>query len=424
MSLLTRIFRPNSVETRAFPASIHNPLSKFGAWVSRIFNDSQETLDNDSVFGLSAVWRAINVISEPLASIGFNHYEKLENGDVCIKEGKLNTLLSKQPSPYYSSFTWIQTFMVHILVTGNAFIEIRRLGSGEIGEFLLLDPSRLEEIIFLGKGKLGYKFTGRDKMITSENIIHIPGLGFNGFMGKNPIEAHRETLLTDRGSRDYANNFYANGAFLSGTLNAPGPISEPAYQRMKNSWQDAYGGAKNAGMTPLLEEGVTFSPLRLSPLDAGWVQTRDKVIEDISRIFGVPMHRLSVLDRATFSNIEHQDLELNKYTYTPWASRVEAEFNRKLFPNSDKEFVRFDIDALLRGDIDSMTKYLESHYKMGTLNRNEIRRKYLHLKGVGPDGDVYFIQGNNMIPVEMAIAGQTIGQIGEPDQETEIIEEQ
>ena len=413
MFWLSHLLKPNKVEKRHYP-SIHNPKSRLSAWVSRIFGTDTENITKEDVFGLSPVWRAIRVISEPIATIGFNHYKKESNGDIILQESELNRLLSKSPSAFYSSFTWRETFMTHILITGNAYIHVLRNGGGQVQEFRLIDPHYIEDII-AAPGGLIYHIVGMDKPIPARDMIHIPGLGFNGLVGKNPIEVHRETLLIDKSSRDYAKNFYSNGAFLSGVLSSPAALSDDAYRRMKNSWQDAYGGSKNAGRTPILEEGTTFAPIRLSPLDAGWVETRDKVVEEVSRIYGVPMHMLSALERSTFNNIEHQSLELTKYTLIPWMARVEAEFNRKLFPRSENEFVRFDKDQLMMGDVESMTKFIEAHFKMGNLNTNEIRRKYLNLNGV-EHGNTYFIQGNNMIPVDKAINMEPVGMPAEEDE--------
>lgn len=380
--------------------SIHNgaPVSQ---WVNRLFGFGvNDDFHENEAYCSTLVWRAIKVLSEPMAGLTIGVFEKKGSDVIRIQDHPLEYVLNVEPSKYYSSFVWRDTAMHHLGITGNSYNEVFFRGNGDVDQILMIDPHKIEDI-FLMKNELRYKVTGRDRMISGGDILHFVGSGFNGFVGKNPIECHIDTLVTDRESRLYGKKFYQNGAFLSGVLSGPSGMSDKAYTRLKNSWHDNYSGSENAGGTPILEEGFKFEPIKLDPVSAAWLETRRNLAADVARIYGVPLHMLMDLERATFSNIEHQALEYVKYSLTPWVRRWEDEINRKLFKPKEKGrlFVRFDMSELLRGDLKSMAEYITTLQQNGNLSINEVRRNYLYMPGID-GGDDHLVQGNNMIPVK------------------------
>jgi len=152
-------------------------------------------------------------------------------------------------------------------------------------------------------------------------------------------------------------------------------------------------GGGNAGKTPLLEEGLEFVPLSMSPADTKLHEQYKGVIEEIARLYRVPLHLIGVLDKSSFNNIEKQSLEFVMYTLRPWVKRWESELNRKLFTDreQDRYFIRFNIDSLLRGDSKARAEYFRSLYMMGVLSPNEIR-EILKLNPI-EGGDEYLHQG-------------------------------
>lgn len=369
------------------------------SWWGGIFGvNPDRDIQTDQALGLSAVWRAIHILAESIASLPVGVYEKQANGDIVLQEDDpIHNLISRMPSPFHTSYNWRETGMVHLCSDGNHYARMKLNGRGRPVELEIIDPKKVEEI-FLMEGVYYYKITGYDKVLPHDEIIHVAGLGYNGFVGKSPIESHRETLQTDQASRDYAKNFYQNGTHISGYLKTDGTLSEDALKRLSKSWQTVYSGPQNVGKVAVLEYGTDFVPITLNPQDAAWLETRKNVVEDVSRIYGVPLHMLQSLERATFNNIEHLSIEFMKHTLTPWVRRWESELNRKLFPNNPRKFIRFDMSGLLRGDLETMGEYYTKLFNIGVLNRNEIRA-YLNLNAV-PDGNRYFVQGNNMIPVD------------------------
>lgn len=384
-----------------------NPSVGVGRWLMKMFGSesAETTIDAKVALGITTVWRAIQILGQTLGAADLAVYEIKENGDKVIAEDHVfHRLINRSPSPFYTSLIWRETSMVHCCLEGNAFSLIDRpAGSMEdIKNIHLLDPHAVDNVfVDPVKKTVMYDIKGINRLVPSRDIIHIPAMSFDGFVGYSPLEIHKNTLSIDDNSIKYLKNFYKNGGFISGFLSASGPLSEQAKKNLEDSWRSKYGGADNAGLIPVLEQGMKFEPVKMSPTQAGLTETKDKLTEDVARIFGIPLHMLQSLDRATHTNIEHLDIQFVKHTMLPWFRRWEAELNRKLFPKGGKYFVKFDLTDLKRGDIETMGEFYVKMFNIGALNRNEIRG-FINMNSI-PDGEKYFIQGNNLIPVEAAI---------------------
>jgi HK97 family phage portal protein len=193
---------------------------------------------------------------------------------------------------------------------------------------------------------------------------------------------------------NYAADLYANGAQLAGVLSTDQALTQDQVQRLTESWSKRYSGAGNRNKTAVLEVGMKYQAIGLSPADAQYAQTAKLSIEDVSRITGVPLHMLSQLDRATFSNIEQQSIEFYQNTIRPWAKRIEEEFTRKLIPETDKgrAYIRFNLDGILRGDTVARSNYYRTMFNIGALSPNEIRR--LENMNTVEGGDTYYVPLN------------------------------
>lgn len=311
----------------------------------------------------------------------------------------LYRLLKYNPSSLYTSFNWRWANMNHTLLTGNALNEIVRNRDGSVKELILIDPHDFDGVELV-QGKLMYRISGKEQMYSPERFLHFMGPTNNGLMGMNIIEAHRMTFASDMGSRRFSQKLWENGAMPSGVIEHPGDMGDGAYARLKSSWQKEYSGAANAGKTVILEEGAKYHQLSMTPLDAGWIQSRKDVVEEISRIFGVPLHMLSSLDEATFNNIEHLTLSFLRDSMQPWYERFTSELNRKLLSPREQfnYFFQFDTSGLEQAPLEVMAEFYVKMFNIGVLNRDEIRR--MIGKNAVEDGSRYYVQGNNMVPVD------------------------
>jgi HK97 family phage portal protein len=236
--------------------------------------------------------------------------------------------------------------------------------------------------------------------IRAGNMVHINGISWNGINGLNVIKFLADNFGLALANQQYLVKFFSEGATISGLLKHPGRLTPDAIKRLQASWQGTYAGSGNSGKVAIVEEGMDYQQVGLSPQQAGAADTKKLTISDIARIFGVPQFLLEDLDRATFSNIEHLSLLFRQHTIRPWCKRIESELNTKLFPVDEQVVfqVFFDIDDLAMSDLDSRSKWVESMMKWGILNRDEVRKKEGYNPIADGSGTAYYIPMNMADP--------------------------
>ena len=230
--------------------------------------------------------------------------------------------------------------------------------------------------------------------LKKEDILHIAGLGFDGIVGYSPISMAKNAVGMALACEEYGAKFFENGASPSGVLEHPSTIKNP--DKLRESWNSLFQGSSNSHRICVLEEGLAFKPISISPNEAQFLETRKFQIDEIARIFRIPPHMVGDLERASFSNIEEQSLEFVKYTLNPWISRWEQAIQRSLFLESEKReyFVKFNVDGLLRGDYESRMNGYATARQNGWMSANDIRE--LENMDLIPDelgGNLYLING-------------------------------
>ena len=234
------------------------------------------------------------------------------------------------------------------------------------------------------------------------DVLHIPGLGFDGLVGYSPIAMAKNAIGMAIACEEYGAKFFANGAAPGGVLEHPGTIKDP--QRVRESWQSTFGGSGNANKIAVLEEGMKYTPIGISPEQAQFLETRKFQINEIARIFRVPPHMVGDLEKSSFSNIEQQSLEFVKYTLDPWVIRWEQSIQRSLLSRDEKAvyFVKFNLEGLLRGDYQSRMNGYAIGRQNGWMSANDIRElENLDRIPAEDGGDLYLINGN-MLPLKDA----------------------
>lgn len=416
-----RFFGVRTPEKAAKQAGIAEQRLLSGAAVdelllSRIFtvpNKTGQTINADTVLGLSTVWRAISVIANGVASLPV-HVVQIENTDTGVKKTRalrhpVYRQVSFQPSVLYTKYDFFQTLITHALLYGNAYVELtRERVTGYPKTYTILPPERVT-LKAKETGTLYYEVVqdttmpgARPYEVRPANMVHIKGLSWNGMTGLQVIRMLADNFGLALANQEYLTKFFSEGATLAGILKHPGRLTTDAMGRLRASWENSYSGSKNAAKVAILEEGMDYAAIGLSPQQAGAADTKKLTISDIARIFGVPQFMLEDLDRATFNNIEHLSLLFITHTIRPWCKRIENELNIKLFPTDEQVIfqVEFDISDLQMSDLDSRSKWVESMMKWGILNRDEVRER----EGYNPIGDgtgqEYYVPMNMMNPAE------------------------
>ena len=353
---------------------------------------------------LSTVYACIRVISETIASLPLNVYETSDAGNQRAITHPLQHLLHDEPNTEMTSFVLREVMLAHLLLYGNSYSQIMRNGKNQIIGLYPLLPDHMV-VDRDTKGRLTYTYTTRDgKIFTlySNDILHIPGLGFDGVLGYSPIALEKSAIGLGIASEEYGSKFFSNGARPSGILTHPNTVKNP--KALRESWNSAYGGSSNANRVAILEEGMTFTPLSIPNNEAQFLETRKFQVEEICRIFRVPPHLVGDLEHATFSNIEHMSIDFAVHTIRPWLVRIEQSMNRALFSENEKGrfYVQFNIDGLMRGDYKSRMEGYAIARQNGWMSANDIRE----LENLNPipaeeGGDAYLVNGN-MIPISEA----------------------
>jgi len=365
-----------------------------------------------SAMQLSAVYACVRILSEAIAGLPLHLYRYTDDGSKeKAVDNNLYHLLHDEPNPEMTSFLFRETLMTHLLLWGNAYAQIIRNGKGEIIALYPLMPNRMSvdrdesgHIIYTyNKGSDEAK-TGQigTVTLTSREVLHIPALGFDGLLGYSPIAMAKNAIGLGIASDEYAAKFIANGAAPSGVLEHPGTIKNP--EKVREAWQSQFGGSGNSGKVAVLEEGMKYTPISISPEQAQFLETRKFQIDEIARIFRIPPHMVGDLEKSSFSNIEQQSLEFVKYSLSPWIVRWEQSLSRALINPSDKKtyFFKFNLEGLLRGDYQSRMQGYAIGRQNGWMSANDIRElENLDRIPAEEGGDLYLINGN-MLPLDKA----------------------
>ena len=289
---------------------------------------SGKRVTEQSAMTMSSVYACVRILSEAVASLPLHLYRyKEDDSKEKATDHPLYQVLHDEPNPEMTSFIFRETLMSHILLWGNAYAQIIRNGKGEVIALYPLMPDRMS-VDRDENGQLYYQYTrGFDEAPQVKNIVrlapydvlHIPGLGFDGLIGYSPIAMAKNAIGLAMATEEFGSKFFANGAQPSGVLEHPGVIKDPS--RVRESWMSTFGGSANANKVAVLEEGMHYTPISISPDAAQFLETRKFQLDEIARIFRIPPHMIGDLEHATFSNIEEQSLEFVQYTLQPWLVR-------------------------------------------------------------------------------------------------------
>lgn len=390
---------------------------------------SGKRVNERSAMQMTAVYSCVRILSEAIASLPLNVYRyNEEGGKEKAYDHPLFRLLHDEPNPEMTSFIFRETLMTHLLLWGNAYAQIIRNGKGEVIALYPLMPDRMS-VDRDEKGHLYYRYTkssddaptmeGSTVVLDPSDVLHVPGLGFDGLVGYSPIAMAKNAIGLAIAAEEYGSKFYANGASPSAVLEHPGTLKDPG--KVRDSWNAAFGGSSNSHKVAVLEEGLKYTPISISPNEAQFLETRKFQINEIARIFRVPPHMVGDLEKSSFSNIEQQSLEFVKYTLDPWVIRWEQALFRALLNEEEKKdyFFKLNVEGLLRGDYASRMNGYATARQNGWMSANDIRElEDLDRIPTELGGDLYLVNGN-MMPLNDAGAAYANKEKEETDSDEE-----
>jgi HK97 family phage portal protein len=377
-------------------------------------------VDTETALTNTAVWAAIRILSESVAQLPIQLFENTEGGDkLNRKDHNLAKLLKIKPNQYMTTYAFMSKIMVDLLTNGNSYVRILRNPSGKPIELIpihIMDIEIVEydDLFFYSDNKSGDNFDTYD-------ILHFKGLSRDGQIGLSPIDVCSASISWGLGLEKYGNDYFKNGAKVSGVLQTERALTTEAIDRLRMSFAQNYSTIGNSQKTLILEEGLKFSPISLSNEASQFLASRQFSIEEVARIFNIPPHLLRDLTKSSFNNIQEQSREFVQYSLMPYLISIEQELNCKLLKTNElgKLNFKFNTTALLRGNPIERADYYSKMLNMGAMTINEIRSKE-NLNAVA-DGDNLFMQ-LNMATLNNIIKGGTLENINE-NQTEEIIQE-
>lgn len=353
----------------------------------------------------TAVYACVRILAEAVASLPLHVYEYQDDGGKkLVHDHPLYYLLHDEPNPEMTSFVFRETLMSHLLIWGNAYAQIIRDGAGRVLGLYPLLPNKME-VQRDDKGNIYYVYSRNSDenptfkeygniKLKAEDVLHIPGLGFDGLIGYSPIAMAKNAVGMTLACEEYGASFFANGANPGGVLEHPGVLKDPS--KVRESWNSVYRGVSNAHKIAVLEEGMKYQQIGIPPEEAQFLETRKFQINEIARLYRIPPHMVGDLDKSSFSNIEQQSLEFVKYTLDPWVIRWEQSLQRSLLLPGEKGkyFIKLNVDGLLRGDYQSRMNGYAVGRQNGWLSANDIRE----MENMNPipdeeGGNLYLING-------------------------------
>ncbi len=397
----------NLFETRQYKASLDPKdwlLEALGARETK----TGIRVTKETAMRSSAVYGCVRIISESIAYLPFFTYKRLDRGKEKAIDHPLFDILRLVPNEDMTSFIYRETMLAHLLLWGNSYSQIIRNRLGEVTQLYPLLPDKMKVEIIDGE----VIYTYNNKLVDKDKILHIPGLSFNGILGKSPISYAREAIGLGLALEQFGAEFFSSGTNISGVIEHPKSLKPKTYKSLSDSLREKYSGLGKTHRLMLLEEGMKYVKTTIPPEDSQFIESRKYQIEDIARIFRVPLHLLQNLDRATFDNIEHQSIDFIVHTIGPWMERIEQSVNTKLYSKEERKkyFSEFKVEGFLRGDMETRYRSYDIARRNGWFSADDIRE----LENMNPlpdgQGEIYLVPLNMMDVKQIGkfTAGRTV----------------
>lgn len=401
-----------SMEQRADGVSLEDPnVSLGGTSIIELLGGGRITatgkrVNEKSALAHSAVYAAINIIAGTIATLPAKVYQaRADGGREERRDHHLWRTLHDEPNPEMTAASWKEAGQGHLLTYGNNYNEIVHMGDGTV-QLWPLPPNIVEVRRSKQTSRLFYavNVNGERRPIDFRDMLHIPGLGFDGVVGYGPIRLARESIAMGMAADEYAARFYGNNSTPPGYLYSEAGLQEETARTLKQKWEEAQGGLDQSHRTAILHGGIKWESIGLSQQDSQFLESRKFQVREIARWFNIPPHKIRDLDNATFTNIEQQNIEFVVDTLRPWLVRWEQALAKKLLSpeeRADGLYIEFAVDGLLRGDTEKRGQWYRERFNAGSITPNEIRK----LENQNPidGGDQAFIQVN-MVPLNQAMA--------------------
>jgi len=402
-NFLTSLFR-SSVQG---PRPLKDPVlvQYFGSGSN---SGSGMSVTPDTAMSHDAVYGCVRVLAETMAQLPLHVYERTDDdGKQRATDHPLYPILHDMPNRMQTSFEWREMMTGHTALRGDSFSEIVSDNAGRVVEIIPLHPDRCRPFVHNGEVVMEYlPEMGQRRILLADEILRLPGMSFNGINGMSPISAHRETIGKGLAANEYGGRFFGNNAVPKGALKVPAALDDEAALKLRESWNRRHRGVENSQQIAIFDAGLEWQEIGMSHEDAQYIETMKFNVEQIARIYRVPLVLLQSTEKATSwgTGIEQFMLAFVVHTIMPWSIRWEQRLNASLLSDVDrrKYFIAFDLKGLLRGDAAARKELYKALWGMGAINADEIRRAE-DMNAIPNNGGSQYFVPMNMVPADKAL---------------------
>lgn len=339
----------------------------------------------DTAMRVTAVYRCVAILSQTIAALPLHFFRQQPGGGKEPADDlPLATVLRSRPNAWQTSYEYRQMMMGHLCLRGNAYSLILPGRTGAVDQLIPWHPDhvRVEQLASM---RLRYWHrdprSGVEKPYVQDEVFHLRGLTSDGVRGLNPIEHHRETVGLALATEKHGAAFFGNSMQPSGVLETDHQLGEEAIANLRTQLRERQVGIRNAGTPLVLQRGLKWHQVGLSNADAQYLQTRAFQIEEIARMFGVPLFLLGLTEKSTTwgSGVEQIGIGFVKYTLMPWLKLWREAISRDLISEPDAYYAEISAAGLMEGDSKARSEFfgkaLGSNNGPGWMTVNEVRRK-------------------------------------------------
>ena len=389
---------------RFFNLSVTDPK----AWDSsfwRLFGASAggENVNEYTALNYSAVYNAVTLISGTVSTLPMRLIRRENRRTITEDSNTLHRVLHDQANPYMTAMCLRETMMAHLLLWGNAYAEIKRGGTNQVLELWPITPDRVT--MRFVDGQLYYDINvdaGAPVRLPREKVLHLAGLGFDGFQGYSVVSLARKSIGLGMAMETFGSEYFNNGTHPGVIVTHPGKLDPQTLANMSESLRASYSGLGNSHRLMLLEEGLKMERVTMPNNDSQFLESRQFQIPEIARWFNLPPHKLKDLTKSSFSNIESEQISFVTDSILPWLIRIEQSYNAQLLTDPEKRrglYTKHTVEGLMRGSAKDRAEYYTKMFGIGAITINEIREKEDCDPSDNKYADELFVPVNNMIPL-------------------------
>lgn len=400
MSVIRRMFAERVTPDGDFgwtPGTGFGPLGGYDT-------PSGEKVNESTAMAISAWFAGINAISEDLGKLPFKTYRAHDDGSKeLMRDHPVYRLMAREPNPEMSAQSFRETITQHALMFEGGYAEIERTRGGTPLALWPLDPTRVVKRRGTD-GQLYYEVrndVGGSVVLSGQDVFEIHGIGFDGLTGYRRAALARYTLGVMLAAQKYQSAFFGNGTWLGGFIQFPQGVGMEALKVFRDQLNARHKGADKAHTIGVIPEGGEYTAAVADPEKATLATLMNVSVEEVAGFLRMPLPKMMRLLNQKYDNLESLNSAYVEETLTPWGERMKQEAGRKLFgPNEQDMFCEYVFQALLMGDMAARTAYFQAMVKVG-MTVNEVRKQE-NLPGIGPAGDVVFVDGTNLMPIDQA----------------------